>query len=1111
MLKRTLKGLAFCLLTGTLAAQAGQFLEAPQYATGTHPQAVAFGDFNGDGNQDLAIVNTTANTVSVLLGKGDGTFGAKVDYATGSAPMGVAVKDFNNDGHLDLAVTNSASATVSILLGNGDGTFQAKKDTAVGNGPLGITSGDFNKDGNLDIAVANSTDGTVGVLLGNGDGTFKAQATYRTGNNPTAIAAADFNNDGVLDLAVANNNNFTQSGVNLFLGNGDGTFQNRLQATTGLNPVAIAVADFNGDGNFDIAVANQQGNSVSILLGNGKGGFATNVDYPTGLFPTSVSVADFNGDGKLDLAVSSGNGNAVSVLWGGGDGTFQGQVICGAGNIPSAVVTADFNNDGKPDMVVANSEANTVSAILNNGNETFQSRTDYPAGHSPYSGAAADFNGDGFLDLAVANSNCLATFPNCGPGSISIVLGNGDGTFGPPTAFSTGTDTDPYSVIVADFNGDKKQDVAVANYATNTVGIFLGNGDGTLQTHVDYAVGSEPASLATGDFRGAGKLDLAVANFHDNTVSILLGNGDGTFKAAAPSTLTVGNGPVSVAVGDFNGDKKLDLVVVNETDNNVGILLGNGDGTFQPQVTYCVVTTVKCVGGNPLSVVVGDFNGDHILDLAVADFQSQQVTILLGNKDGSFQAPKLYPAGANPSSIVSADFNGDGLLDLAVTSTPLGLNPGNLVSLLLGNGDGTFTQPQVFGAGYLSYSAVVGDFNGDSAPDLATANGGSNTVSVLLNARGTAMTFVSSANPSALGQSVMFTATLATSVPNGTPPTGNVTISNGSTVIKSGPLAGGQFSVSTSSLPGGTHTISAVYSGDINYQQHTMSLTQTVNVQSGTTTALNAPASANLNQSVTFTATIAPTIPGAGTPTGMVAFVDGAKQIGTSSLNGSVATLSISTLSAGAHSITAAYGGDTNFTASTSSAVNLAVAAPDFGLSSGALNPSSIAPGKSAQSTVTVTPFGGLDPSTVALTCKISPAVTPAATCSLAAISVANNAGTATLTVTAAGPTAALTSPAGRMGSGTLFMLGLMIPAILFVGSGMNKPARRKLVMFSLVFLVIGGCVFQVACGGGGGGSNTTPPPTGNSGTPAGTYSVVVTGSANGTQHSTSAVSVTVQ
>src|SRR5580704_8150267 len=1093
MLKRTLKSLVFCLLTGTLAAQAGQFLEAPQYATGTHPQAVAFGDFNGDGNQDLAIVNTTANTVSVLLGNGDGTFGAKVDYPTGSAPMGVAVGDFNGDRHIDLAITNSTSATVSILLGNGDGTFQAKKDTAVGNGPLGVTAGDFNNDGNVDIAVANSTDGTVGVLLGNGDGTFKAQATYRTGNNPTAIVAADFNNDKVLDLAVANNNNFAQSGVSLFLGKGDGTFQGQLQATTGLNPVSIAVGDFNGDKNLDIVVANggPQGYSVSILLGNGKGGFGTNVDYPTGLFPTSVSVADFNGDGKLDLAVSSGDGNAVSVLWGVGDGTFQGQVIVGAGDIPSAVVVAD-------------SQANTVSIILNNGNETFQSRTDYPAGHSPYSVATTDFNGDGFLDLAVANSN----------GSVSIVLGNGDGTFGAPTPFSTGSGTDPYAVIVADFNGDKKQDIAVANYGPKgTVGIFLGNGDGTLQTQVLYDVGAEPASLTAGDFRGVGNLDLAVANFNDNTVSILLGNGDGTFKAAVPPTLTVGSGPVSVAVGDFNGDKKLDLVVVNETDNNVGILLGNGDGTFKPQVTYCVVTTVQCVGGNPRSVVVGDFNGDHFLDLAVADFQSQQVTILLGNGDGTFQAPKLYPAGANPSSIVAADFNGDGLLDLAVTSIPLGLNPGNLVSLLLGNGDGTFKQPQIFGAGYLSHSAVVGDFNGDSAPDLATANGGSNTVSVLLNARGTAMTFVSSANPSALGQSVMFTATLATSVPNGTPPTGTVTISNGTTVIGSGTLVGGQFSASPSSLPGGTDTISAVYSGDVNYQKHTVKMTQAVNqiVQSGTTTVLNAPASANLNQSVTFTATIAPTIPGAGTPTGMVAFVDGAKQIGTSSLNGSVATLSISTLSAGAHSITAAYGGDTNFTASTSSAVNLAVAAPDFGLSSGALNPSSIAPGKSAQSTVTVTPFGGLDPSTVALTCKISPAVTPAATCSLAVISVANNTGTATLTVTAAGPTAALTSPAGRMGSGTLFMLGLMIPAILFVGSGMNKPARRKLVMFSLVFLVIGGCVFQVACGGGGGGSNTTPPPTGNSGTPAGTYSVVVTGSANGTQHSTSAVSVTVQ
>jgi hypothetical protein len=1493
MLKRTLSGLLFCALSGALVAHGQQFVEAPQYPTGTNPQAVAVGDFNGDGKLDLAVVNTTSNTISVLLGKGDGTFNLKVDYATGSMPQRVAVGDFNGDGHLDLAVTNSGSNTVSVLLGNSDGTFQAKLDSATGSGPQGLAVGDFNGDGHLDIVVTNFLAGNVGVLLGNGKGTFGAEVTYNTPSGPYAIAVGDFNNDGVLDFAVANRN-INTSLISVFLGNGsagvgNGTFQTQMQyaVPTGDAPVAIVLADFNGDGNLDIAVAEQgnPGNAVSILLGNGKGAFTSHVEYATGATPTAVTVGDFNGDGTLDLAVSVGNGNAITVLWGMGDGTFQGQLNLGTGDIPYSVAAGDFNGDGKTDLVATNSGGNTVSVILNNGNYTFQARTDYPVGPTPYSVATADFNGDGITDIAVANSNC-PVFPACGPGTISIVLGIGDGTFQAPSHYSTGTDTDPYSVVVGDFNGDKIPDLAVANYATNTVSVMLGVGDGTFLTHTDFPVGSEPDSVATGDFNGDGKLDLAVTNFHSNTVSVLLGNGDGTFKSAV--NYNVGHGPISVAVADFNGDHNLDLVVVNETDNNASILLGNGDGTFKTQVAY------PTVGGNPLSVVVGDFNGDGIPDLAVADYQNQEVSVLLGNGDGTFQSVKVYPTGANPSSIVIADFNGDGKLDLALTSTPLGSSPGNLVSLLLGNGDGTFRAPALFGAGYLSYSAAVGDFNGDGTPDLAVANGASDTVSVLLNTQGTAMSITSSGNPSAFGQSVAFTTTVSASVSSGTAaPTGTVTLKNGSGVIGSGALANGQFSLSTSTLPVGTNAISAIYSGDSNYQPHTIGLSQTVQmagsstvlassanpsnlnqsitftatvtsdttgvptgtvafwdgtnpigssavnssgvatlptstlavgshnitaayggdsnfnastspvliqvvqqgnastaltssanpsiesqsvtftatVSSGTATtptgsvkfmdgttplgtstlnlsgvatvstatlsvgthnitavyggdsnfspstspvlsqvvqqsntntaltssanpsiesqsvtltatvnsgagptptgsvkfldgttplgtstlnasgiatlstatlsvgnhnitavyggdtnsdpstspvlsqvvqkantsvalissanpsnfdqsvtftatvssvasgtptgtmtllsgtnplgssALNAsgvailsittlpvgadsitavysgdanfstststalsqvvdkaststalssnPTAANLNQAVTFTATVTPGT--SGSPTGMATFLDGTTPLGTSALNSSgVATFSTSALAAGSHNITATYNGDGNYNSSSSTVVTLVVTGPDFSLSAGTLAPSSIAPGKSAQSTITISPVGGLDPTTVVLKCSVAPAATPAATCSLGSITVANTVGTAMLTFTAAGPQTALATPAGDHGSGMRLALGLMIPAMLLGGAGLNKPGRRKLLGFCLVFLVLSGCLLQVACGASGGGNNT-PPPTGNSGTPAGTYTVTVTGTANGTQHTAAPVSLTVQ
>ena len=836
MLRRALSGLVMYTVFGVLAAHAGQFLEAPQYPVGANPQAAAFGDFRLNGKWDVVVANSGnpgGNSISVLLGNGDGTFQTPAAvYATDTAPEGIAVGDFNGDGYADIAVTNSKSDTVSIFLNKGDGTgtFLPKIDTATGNQPQGLAVGYFNGDKNLDLAVTNAADGTVGVFLGKGNGTFSAQVTYTTGFNPWSIAVgcvhAKFAGCTLMDLVVANKNN--NDVISVLLGNGDGTFKSQLQSTTGNTPVSVALADFNGDGYLDVAVADQAGNAVSVMLGTGTGSFPTHVEYPTAAFPTSVAVGDFNHDGNMDLAVSAGNGNTVSVLWGQGTGTFAGQVNAGTGDIPYSVVAANFanHNDGTVDLVAANSGGNSVSVIVSNGNETFQTRTDFDAGTTPRAVATGDFNSDGLPDLVVTNSNC-ANFPSCGPSTISILLGSGEGSFQGPTSYSTGTDTYPYFVVVGDFNGDKVADIAVANYATNTVSVFLGNGDGTFQQHIDTSTGGEePTSIATGDFNGDGKLDIAVTNFYTNNVSVLLGNGDGTFTQASGSPYAAGNGPISVAVAKFTGGQ-IDLVVVNETDSTAGVLVGNGDGTFQPQSKHPTYSTGS--GGNPLSVVAGAFGGVGSLDLAVADFLTQEVSVLLGNGDGTFQAVKYYATGnANPSSIVFADFNGDGNLDLALTSTPLGSAPGNLVSLLFGKGDGTFkpaTASTLFGTGSEAYSAVVGDFNGDGAQDVVVANGVSNTVSVLLNTQGTAMSLVSSGNNSTYGESVTLTTTVTASVSNGMgAPTGSVMLMNGSTILGSGSLASGEYSLNTSTLPVGVNQLSAVYTSTNGYQKHTVGL-----------------------------------------------------------------------------------------------------------------------------------------------------------------------------------------------------------------------------------------------------------------------------------------------
>ena len=326
--------------------------------------------------------------------------------------------------------------------------------------------------------------------------------------------------------------------------------------------------------------------------------------FGAGTDPDSAAVGDFNGDGKLDLAVANEGSNNVSILLGKCDGTFQAAVDYGAGSNPSSVAVGDFRDDGKLDLVVANDGSDNVSILLGNGDGTFQAAVNYGVGSAPTSVAVGDFNGDGKLDLAVVNE--LSN-------NFSILLGNGDGTF--QAAVNYGAGLSLFSVAVGDFNGDGKLDLAVASGGSDYVSVLLGNGDGTFKTAVQYVAGLEPISVAVADFNGDGKLDLAVANYESNNVSILLGKGDGTFQAAVDYGIGTENYPAtpgSVAVGDFNGDGKLDLVVGGVESDNVSVvsvLLGNGDGTFQAAVNYGA-------GAGQTSVAVGDFNGDGRLDLA---------------------------------------------------------------------------------------------------------------------------------------------------------------------------------------------------------------------------------------------------------------------------------------------------------------------------------------------------------------------------------------------------------------------------------------------------------------------------------------------------------------
>jgi hypothetical protein len=352
------------------SSSTGEFAPIVTYPSGgSFAMASTVGDFNGDGESDLAVINNWDGKIGVLLGNGVGGFAASVSYAAGGVPYSIAVGDFNGDGHSDLAVTIYRT-NVSVLLGNGAGGFGAAVVYSSGGSySRSVTVGDFNGDGHSDLAVANQWSSNVGVLLGNGAGGFAAAVTYSTGDDAVvAVTAGDFNADGKTDLAVVNHYN---NNVGVLLGNGAGGFAAVVTYNTGGdNPNSVTVGDFDGDGNNDLAVANATSNSIGVLLGNGAGGFGAAVAYACGgLYPQSVTVGDFNGDGNSDLAVANRDSAAVGVLLGNGAGGFA-IARSYASIYPSSVTAADFNADGKSDLAAANSENNNVGILLSSGQST---------------------------------------------------------------------------------------------------------------------------------------------------------------------------------------------------------------------------------------------------------------------------------------------------------------------------------------------------------------------------------------------------------------------------------------------------------------------------------------------------------------------------------------------------------------------------------------------------------------------------------------------------------------------------------------------------------------------------------------------------------------------
>jgi VCBS repeat protein len=671
----------------------------PKFPVGPTPAGVAVGDFNGDGKLDLVLVNQSgANSIlTVALGRGTGGFRLPISttVAVPAAADGpVFTGDFNGDHKLDIVFWGCDGFCVS--LGKGDGTFGLTTGYSdPSNVPFGV--GDLNGDGKLDVINPSH------VFFGNGDGTFQTPATSLTG---APCVLADVNRDGKLDLI----------GDGVQLGNGDGTFQSPI-AIAGIG-YCPAVADFDGDGKLDLATAVAL-HGVAILSGNGDGTFQPPVYYRAGEdFPPGFVVGDFNGDGKPDLflnyALLMG-----TILLNAGKGRFPAVANYQFSNFTELVV-GDFNGDGRTDVVAVGFQDNSGEIALASPTGTLAlPRGCFVRGGDAASVATGDFNGDGHADLAVYAQNMFGS-PTAGV--LNIFAGKGDGTFRTPLTSLTGGHGGVGNVVaVADFNHDGKLDLAFGS--GDAISIRLGLGNGKFQSPVNYPAHGV-TSITLGDFNGDGISDLAVnsSNYNDYRFpgQILLGNSDGTFHLGADLPTNIG----SLVAGDFNNDGKPDLAISFRT-GGVGIMLGTGDGAFQP------VSVLRKGQGN--SLVVADFNRDGNLDVAAVGGTPSFATFLsiyFGNGDGTLQVTKnkWIRAGAFPGGAATADFDGDGNTDLVITLTD------GTIALLEGDGTGNFRPESFHPGGYGMGAPVVADVDGNGTPDLVFIDGHEATVSVLLNA-----------------------------------------------------------------------------------------------------------------------------------------------------------------------------------------------------------------------------------------------------------------------------------------------------------------------------------------------------------------------------------------
>ncbi|MEZ5989168.1 MAG: VCBS repeat-containing protein [Planctomycetota bacterium] len=640
------------------------------------PGEIASGDFDGDGDLDLAVLFNLAGKVRILRNSGAGVFTVDTtELPAGVNGTGVHAADLDGDGRTDLVFGRGMGRVLSVRLAGPKSDFQTEVQL---DGGLGANLGpmalrDLDLDGNRDIAVVDMDQDRLLVFAGLGKGAFGPTPTVlTTGHGPVDVTVADMDKDGNLDLLVAD---YFANELSWFQGLGKAGFAKRQVTAVDTNPFQVATGDIDKDGNLDVVLGYWPGYFIGIRRGDGKGGLSAERQFVTTGQPSKVELLDLDADGQLDVLTAATHARALS--WFRGIEDAQGKslgprsperfaAVLGL-PVPTDPVlfrfttAADFDGDGHADAMVSDPARNVCTVFRGDGDGRLLpgggagANLEYAVGTLPASISEGDFDRDGKVDVVVGVKGGLRFLLNrSAPGALAFdpqpPLAQ------PPLAVASGG----IEVVAADIDGDGVKDLVIADYGGNKVSFLKGSGNGFSfsKAHADLPVGGGPLSLVVDDFDGDGLLDLAVSRYNQATVSVFKGKGDGSFTLLAD--LVSGARPNYLRSADFNGDGLKDLVVSNLDANTLGLYLNSHSGFSLPRELR--------VGTAPTALMAGDLNGDLRADILVSNAESADFYFLLGNGTGSFVATKQFAGTYQGISADLGDVDGDGRQDLVVAS-----------------------------------------------------------------------------------------------------------------------------------------------------------------------------------------------------------------------------------------------------------------------------------------------------------------------------------------------------------------------------------------------------------------------------------------------------------